>query len=598
MNILKLPRYKTMNLGKVYFFSLYLICSFSLFAQPDWQTVFEKSGYVATPRYAESMEYFNRFAQETPSAKMISLGKSPQGRDLNCLIVSTDGAFTPEAARKTGKPVMLIVNGIHSGEIEGKDACMLLLRDILVTKSQAQLLDSVTLLVIPIFSVDGHERFAAFNRINQNGPVEMGWRTTAQNINLNRDWLKADAPEMQELLGLIKAWNPDFFVDTHTTDGADYQYTVTYGLEKFGNIETGLRTIVNKEFIPYIEKRVPEKGFLIAPYVGFREGEPKSGLVDGPATPRFSTGYASVRNRIGLLVETHMLKPYKDRVYATKAILEATLEYVHANAAKIVSANESAELNAMQTFSVAHQAFPVQFKSTGESTKFHYRGYVYRYDSSAISGTRKTVYTHEPFDEDIPYYNSIMIADSVVLPHAYIIPREWSLLVDRLRLHGVVVTETDRPVRLSVTKYKFRDVKFATGPYEGRQGVTCKYDAFTDTVDVPAGTFVVPVHQQSVRIIAHLLEPKSADSFLRWGFMNAIFEQKEYFEDYVMERIAPDMLAQNPQLKKEFEEKLATDPKFRDDPNQRLNFFYERSPYWDKSKNVYPVYRLETEQGL
>jgi hypothetical protein len=291
-----------------------------------------------------------------------------------------------------------------------------------------------------------------------------------------------------------------------------------------------------------------------------------------------------------------MLKRYKDRVFATKAILEATLEYIHANAQRLIEANKAAELSSVQDFAGMNKAFPVLFKSTGQTTIFHYKGIAYHYDSSIVSGTRKTVYTHEPFEEDIPYYNNVAVTDSVALPYAYLIPREWSLEADRLKLHGVLIKETTKAQKVVVTKYKFHDVKFASGPYEGRQGVTAKYDIFTDTVEIPVGTYVVPTKQNAIRVIAHLLEPKSGDSFLRWGFMNAIFERKEYFEDYVMERVALEMLDKDVNLKKEFEEKLANDPKFRDDPNQRLNFFYERSPYLDKQQNVYPIFRVESEK--
>ena len=503
----------------------------------NWETIFESSGFMATPRYDESMSYFSRLEKETPFAKFISIGKSPQQRDLNLLIVSNDKAYTPAAAKLTNKPIILIVNGIHSGEIEGKDACMLLLRDILVTKNQQSLLDNAILLVLPIFSVDGHERFEKSNRINQNGPVEMGWRTTAQNLNLNRDWMKADAPEMQALLKLISEWMPDFLIDTHTTDGADYQYSVTYGLEKYGNLYAGTSRLVNGSFIPYMENRVREKGFLIAPYVGFKDGEPKSGLVDYAAPPRFSTGYAAVQNRIGLLVETHMLKPYKERVFATKAILESTIEFVNANAGKLISLNKEADKNVIADLAMAVSPLYTQFNSTEKTSRYNYHGISYHYDSSTISGARKTVYGTEKFDMEIPYYNNIVPTDSITLPFAYLIPPEWSALVERIRLHGIRVDQMKEAKQLPVTRYKFKDIKFAASPYEGHQGVTCKYDAILLTETIPSGTFVIYTRQRTARVLGHLLEPKSGDSFLRWGFMNAIFERKEYFEDYVMEKV-------------------------------------------------------------
>ena len=559
----------------------------------EWTTLFEKSNYLSTPRYEGSMDYFRKFAKASPYVKMFSIGKSPQGRDINCVMVSKDKAFTAKRAKAVKKPIVLMINGIHSGEIEGKDACMLLLRDILITKKQEKFLDSAILMVIPIFSVDGHERFGKNNRINQNGPEEMGWRTTAQNLNLNRDWLKADAPEMQALIKLIAEYEPDFTIDSHTTDGADYQYTVSYGIEKFANIYEGTGNYIRNEFIPFMEKRVNEKGYFIAPYVNFKDDEPKSGLVDGPATPRFSTGYAAARNRIGLLIETHMLKPYKERVFATKAVIETVLEMVNANASRLLAMDKEADINSVKNLCEDKTPMPIQFRYTDKYSKFLFRGLKYYYDSSTISGGKKTVYTKEKFEEEIPYYNVVLPGDSIILPYAYLIPAEWQSVTERMKLHGIDVKQTKDNMSLAVTKYKFKDVIFSSAPYEGRQSVNYKYDTFKDTVSIPRGTYYILTNQKTVKLIAHSLEPKSGDSFLKWGFMNATFERKEYFENYVMERIALEMLKDNPKLKEEFEEKLKNDSKFRDSQNARLNFFYERSPYFDRMQNMYPVMRVE-----
>ncbi len=557
-----------------------------------WKTVFENSGYLSTADYEKSMSYFKMFAENYPEVKMSSFGKSPQGRDLNFLIISKDKLFTPESVKKAGKPVVFIVNGIHSGEIEGKDACMLLLREILVTKEKKELIEDAVLIIVPIFSVDGHERKSKYSRINQNGPEEMGWRTTAQNLNLNRDWIKADAPEMQAMLKLFSKWLPDLFIDTHTTDGADYQYTVTYGLDKFQNLYSGLAGMVKKDLIPHLEKRVEEQGFLISPYAGFKAGQPDSGLVDWPSTPRFSNGYATVRNRIGLLVETHMMKPYKERVFGTKAILVAALEYVKHNKTALLRMNNEADSETVRRFAKEKNYFPLIFKVNNNASTYKYKGIEAVKEMSSISGATKIVYTGKTYEKTIPYFNDVSIMDSVTAPFAYIIPREWSIIVDRLALHGVKIDTVDKEITLEVQRYIFKNVKFNSAPYEGRQPVTCQYDTYTEKVNVKKGSFIVRTDQRTFKIILMAMEPKSGDSFLRWGFMNQIFEQKEYFEDYVMERVALEMLAADKQLEEEFNKRLAEDEKFRNDPDARLNFFYERSPYSDKAMNVYPVMRV------
>ncbi|BDQ03052.1 M14 family metallopeptidase [Ignavibacterium sp.] len=299
------------------------------FAQNNWTTLFERSGFISTSDYNETMNYFKRLDEASDYADLFGFGRSSQGRDLNCLLVTKEDKSSIEQRIAEGKKplekaTILIINGIHSGEIEGKDASMILLREILITKEKEYLLDSINLLVVPIFSVDGHERKSKYNRINQNGPEEMGWRTTAQNYNLNRDWIKADSPEMQSMLILISTWNPDFIIDTHTTDGADYQYSVTYQVERFSNIDSQIGSWLSEKFVPYLENKVTEKGFLIFPYVSMKNWSQglDSGITDWASSPRFSTGYFALRNRPSLLVETHMIKPYKERVFATKAVLE------------------------------------------------------------------------------------------------------------------------------------------------------------------------------------------------------------------------------------------------------------------------------------
>lgn len=558
----------------------------------EWLTFFEKSNYLETPRYKESIEYFKKFEKSSPYAKMIKFGVTPQGRDLYCLVVSKDKCFTPEKAKKSGKPVVMINNGIHSGEIEGKDASMLLLREILITKEKASLIDNAILLIIPVFNADGHERFSKFNRINQNGPEEMGWRTTAQNLNLNRDFMKADAPEMQTLLKLYSAWLPDFFVDTHTTDGADYQYTLTYEIERSENLFSGTVKLINDKFVPFMFKRVEQDGYLLAPYINFKDNDMTKGIILYATPPRFSHGYTAVQNRPGLLIETHMMKPYKDRVLATKSMLNMTLEFVNANQSELYSINKTADEQIIKDYCYNKKAFPISVERTEESEKFLFKGNKWIEDSSEISGAKRITYTNEKYDFEIPLYNKTAITDSVIAPFAYLIPQEWKEITERLKLHGVKVEVLKSDIQLEVERYKFKDVKFQARPYEGRQQVNCAYDVYKEKVTAPAGTFLIKTDQRTLRFILQALEPKGYDSFLRWGFFNAIFEVKEYFEEYVMEKEALKMIKENPGLKKDFDKKLGEDPEFKNNPHKRLAYFYEKSPYFDQKLNLYPIMRV------
>ncbi|WP_337873227.1 M14 family metallopeptidase [Ignavibacterium sp.] len=574
----------------------------SLNAQDKWLTKFEISGGVSTADYQETMNYFQQLDFASDYADIFGFGRSPQGRDLNCLLVTKEDKTVIEHLLAEGKkpfkkPTVLIINGIHSGEIEGKDACMILLREILITKEKEYLLDSINLLIVPIFNVDGHERKSKYNRINQNGPEEMGWRTTAQNFNLNRDWMKADSPEMQAMLLLVSTWNPDFIIDTHTTNGADYQYSVTYSVEKFSNIDIGLGDWLSSKFIPYLESKVSQKGFLIFPYVSFKNWDEGfvSGITDWASSPRLSTGYFALRNRPSLLVETHMIKPYKERVYATKAVLETSFEFIKNNASELLFLNEQADRNSVKEFLFEKKYLPVKFDLSDKFEEILIKGYEFEKVHSEISGIDKIVYKNSPKDFTVKYYRDVIVRDSIQIPDYYIIPREWSALIDRMRYHGIKYLTTDFDTTLMVERYRFSNVKLANTSYESRQRVSFDIESFKENVNIPAESFIIPTNQRTIRIIAHLLEPKCEDSFVQWGFMNQIFEQKEYFENYVMEKIAEEMIKNDISLKKEFEVKLQTDEAFKNNPYERLNFFYKRSPYWDNKLNIYPVMKLDVK---
>jgi hypothetical protein len=558
-----------------------------------WKTYFEKSNYLETPRYKETMGYFKKFEKHSPYVKMISIGKSGEGRDIYVLIISKDKAFTPELARKTGKPIVFIQNGIHAGEIDGKDASMILLREILITKEKINYIDNAILLVMPIFNVDGHERFSPFNRINQNGPKEMGWRTNAQNLNLNRDYMKADSPEMKAWLKFFNQWLPHIFVDCHVTDGADYQYQITYSCERYGNVHPLLGKWIQNEFVPFIENEVQKNGYLIAPYVWFKGDEIKNGIVDGVTSPRLSTGYVAIQNRVALLIETHMLKDYKTRVFATLTMLDAVIRKANQAGKYLVELIDETEKQTINEIANQKNYLPIKFQTSNEFVPFWFKGIKYEKVASKISGREKIVYTGEKFEIEIPLYNKPIGTDSVKAPDFYLIPKSYSNIIQLLELHGVKYRVLKSSKKFLCEKYRFdENTTWQKRPYEGRIMLSTKYETFIDTVIAQNGDYLIPVDQRAIKVIMYLLEPKSGDSFISWGFFNSIFERKEYYEEYVMEKLAEEMYNSNELLRKEFEEKLKSDSTFASSAEQRLEFFYRRSPYFDKQWLVYPVFRV------
>ena len=572
----------------------FLVLLFSgLSAQTDWTTYFEKSHFRRTPRYEETVRFCQRLARASSLVTFRSFGTSPQGRALPLLIVDREGLATPRAARKAGRTILLIQAGIHAGEIDGKDAGLMLIRDMAIYGKRRELLNNVTLLFIPIFNVDGHERFGPYNRINQNGPEEMGWRVTAQNLNLNRDFLKADAPEMQAWLGLFNRWLPDLLVDVHVTDGADYQYVVTYGVENGPHVAAPLRKFTTEKLVPFLNLAMEADGFPMFPYIMFRDwNNILSGLRAGAATPRFSTGYGAVQNRIFYLVETHMLKDYHTRVTAVYHLLTHFLEFASRYGKELQQVNHrSDELTARQ---LPGKILPLRLTTSyRDSIWVDFLGVEFEKVPSEISGTDWVIYhSDRPKTYRLPYFNHLQVTDSARVPYAYLIPREWQFQISRLRLHGVHLYRLTRDTTLQVTSYRFRHARWRQTPYEGHHPVSVELEPVRETRFYPAGTVVVPLNQRTNRVIVHLLEPRAPDSFVSWGYWDVLFERKEYAERYVMERLARQMLRENPELRKEFQQKLASDSTFAHNPYQRLMFFYRRSPYWDQHYNRYPVGKL------
>ncbi len=563
----------------------------------DWLTYYEKSNYKKTPRYEETVEFCRKLADGSAYIKFTDFGTSPQGRKLPLLIVDKSGLFASVDIKKRKKPVILIEACIHSGESDGKDAGLTLLRDLAIYNKRPKILNNVVILFIPIFNVDGHERFGRYNRINQNGPEEMGWRVTAQNLNLNRDFLKADTPEMRAWLKLFTKWLPDFLIDCHVTDGADYQYVISYAVASRRNMVKPIRQWLNKAYLPELKWRMEMSGYPLAPYGGFKDRfDIGKGMMNWLAPPRFSHGYGAVQNRPFLLVETHMLKDYKTRVDATYQILYHTLDYIAKDASAYL--NFVRQGDSLVAQSAAGREYAIRYRITDEPTMIDFKGYDYTIVNSDISGGKWIKWGKQPIDYRIPLYSKVKATEIITIPYAYIIPPEWIVPIERLKLHGIKISYLTAAETLEVETYRFSNVSWREKPYEGRHPLKYKVKAVKIKRKYPKGSAVIFCNQRTNKVIAEALEPRGYDSFVKWGFFDTIFEQKEYAEDYVMEKLAREMIKQNPKLKSEFEAKLKSDSIFVSSPAERLDFFYKRSPYWDDNINLYPVGRIMTATDL
>jgi hypothetical protein len=495
--------------------------------------------------------------------------------------------------------------------MDGKDSSLALMREMLITKSQAKLLDRAVVIIVPMYNADGHERRSPYNRINQNGPAEMGWRTQANNLNLNRDYVKADAVETRAFLRFFNEWLPDFFIDDHVTDGADYQYDTTYMIDVGPDVDPALAGWQRDILKPYIEKSVTDAGHIIGEYIGVGEADPVKGLTMSQDIPRFSTGYMIVQNRPGLLVEIHMLKDYKTRVTGNYELLRAILEVVNRDADKLIKMNRDADAATIAAGKATdqHKPFALRLKSTDVATPFHFLGYKRIRTLSEVSGTIWNQYTHEKDEFDLPLHAELAPTYSVTVPRAYIIPAQWTSVIDVLNAHGVKMLRTSEAWTSAVSTYRCA-AKWSDKPFESHitlagnsdlgaqaaKGLSC--ENVKEKLSFPKGSAVVPMDQRAAKVAMHWLEPMGPDSAVNWGLFNAIFEVKEYGEPYVLEKLAREMMAKDPKLKQEFESKVASDPDFAGDPDARLWFFFRRSPYWDSHVGLYPVGRLDSLDGV
>jgi hypothetical protein len=580
-----------------------------------WATPAEQSGYRTTPDYDATMAYLRRVAAAAPGqVKIEPFGQTGEGRELDIVIVSKDGVFDPQQLHAARRPIVLVQNSIHAGEMDGKDSCLALLRDIVISKTRVALIDRAVFVFIPIYNADGHERRSAYNRINQNGPEEMGWRANGSNLNLNRDYLKADAPETRAFLKMFHRWLPDFFVDDHVTDGADFQYDVTFTIDDGPDVSPQTARWVDETVTPALEKAVDDAGHLAAPtYIMLLdESDPAQGLGFNEDPPRFSTGYMILESRPGILVELHMLKDYKTRVTGNYELLRGLLQVVNRDADKLIDLNAAADKSATElgAHALGNTRFPLAVAWGGQTTPFLFHGYKYTRQLSEVSGNLWIQYSHEPWNVSLPLETGFKVTASTVPPAAYLVPAQWTHVIDVLEAHQVEMQRTTASWTGAVETYRCTGGQWQGPSFEGRhpmfagegaQGKPGQHPAcvlVTETVTYPAGSAVVPLNQRLAKVALAWLEPEGPDSAMAWGFFDSIFEQKEYGEGYVLEKLAREMMARDPKIKAEFEKKVASDPAFASNPYARLSFFYDRSQWHDPQLGLYPVGRLTKLDGL
>jgi hypothetical protein len=557
------------------------------------KTPFELSGKIETTTYTAAISYYKNLVKTYPEARLLTYGNTDFGKPLHVLVLSRDKVFDPSAIRKNNKRVLLINNGIHPGEPEGIDASMMLARDLLKAN---KLPKDVVICIIPLYNIDGSFNRTGTSRANQNGPVAYGFRGNSKNLDLNRDFIKTDSKNAAAFQLIFNTWQPEIFVDTHTSNGADYQYVMTLIPTQKDKLNSILSGYLTKTLVPDLYTGMEKVGYPMIPYVNSIGETPETGITGFIDPPRYSTGYATLHNSIGFMPETHMLKSYDLRVDATYKLLQTYVEIVERDA-KIIGENK----RKADEFVAAQKEFPLEWKLNKTVVNdLTFKGFEDGQKPSTISGADRLYYDRsKPYTKTIKEWNKFEPSVSVQKPVAYIIPKAWDRVIALLKLNNVKIQEIKADQKIEVESYYIGDFKTGARPYEGHylhSGL--KLNTVKQNLQYYAGDFVIYVNQSTNRYIVETLEPQATDSFFNWNFFDSILDMKEHYSAYVFEDTATELLKNNPELKNKLEAKKASDAEFAKNGAAQLDFVYKNSDYYEKTHNRYPVARLLTDEKL
>ncbi|MFL6198025.1 MAG: M14 family metallopeptidase [Thermoanaerobaculia bacterium] len=579
--------------------SILLLFPAILAAQTDWKTPVETANFEATPGYEETIAFLRQIEARMPEMKLSFYGTSPQGRPMPLVVVSKEKAFTPADAARSGKPVVMIQNGIHAGEIDGKDACLMILRDLALGRHR-ELLDKMTLLILPIYNVDGHERVSPYNRPNQDGPRQgMGFRTTASGLDLNRDHLKVASVEAQALMALVSAWRPHLHVDDHVTDGVDHDWVLTWSWAEAPQAPLPVDLWL-RDHLPKALAATEKAGHRAGPYVDLKDGnDPSKGFSSWVGAPRYATGYYPLRNRPSILVEMHSYKPYKQRVLANRDFLLAVLAEVASDPAGLTRAVAEAEAAtvALGRPDAKPSTVAVVYDESEAADTIRFPVYAHELGSSVVTDAPLLRYRRGEVQEmEVPWYHRPKVALSLPRPRGYLVLPGWPQIEQRLRTHGLRVETVREPAEIEVETIRVADPQFAERPYQGLHRVEAKAERRTERRRIPAGALWVPADQPDFAIAVQLFEPEATDSLVSWGLLSSVFEQKEYIDSRVLEELAAEMV-KDPKTADALQEAMK-DEKFAKDPFARYLWWYRRTPYWDETIGLLPIYRVMQAPAL
>ncbi|MFT5256794.1 MAG: hypothetical protein ACI9KF_000416 [Arenicella sp.] len=565
-------------------------CNNSSKSELDFTTQFEKTEGKETPEYKDIISYYKQLAEAYSQISLFSFGQTDAGEPLHLVVYSAEGIYNVAEIKNSPKNRILINNGIHPGESDGIDASMLLLRDLVENDSLKQKYANSLIAVIPVYNVGGSLNRNSHSRTNQNGPVSYGFRGNARNFDLNRDFIKQDTKNAAAFAEIFHTVNPDVFIDNHVSNGADYQYALTHLFTQHNKLGGNLGTFLENEMRPGIEKSLQEKDILITPYVNVWGNTPEAGFSQFFDSPRYSTGYTTLFHTLGLMVETHMLKPYKIRVAQTYELMLSALDFTEEKSAVIKNLRANAVADILK-----NNTYPISFTVDKENpTLLNFKGYEATTIASKVTNGKRLFYDRsKPFTKETNYFNNFLPEKEITIPKAYILQQGWHQIVDRLKNNNIQFSTFTKDTTITVQVNHISDYKTRSAAYEGHYlHYNTTVSESTKELLFRAGDLYIPTNQNGVRYLLETLEAAATDSFFNWNFFDTILQQKEGYSAYVFEDIAAEILAKNPALKKQFEDQLKSTKAFANNPKAQLDFIYKNSKHYEKAHLRLPVFKI------
>lgn len=543
-----------------------------------------------TVTWQEAIDLYKVLDEQYPQARLIEAGWTDAGKPLHLFIISEDEIFSAREAQMAGKSILFINNGIHPGEPCGVDASLKLASGLLSgSDTYSQYLENTIVLMVPIFNVGGALNRSKYHRANQNGPIEQGFRGNARNLDLNRDFIKLDSRNTQSLVPILREWDPHIFVDTHTSNGADYPYTITLINSHSQRHEPVQSSFLDETLVPALFEGMKKTPYMMSPYIWSIKRSPDQGILAFIDYPRYTSGYASLFNTFAFTVETHMFKPFEDRVLSTWYLLRETLKFSSGHQQELKDIKQEAWQQKLEK-----EKFTLQWElDTSRYEMIPFKGYAVKTATSRVTGMQRYYYDREEtWENEIPYYKYFKPVITAEVPGYYMLPSAWQEVVDRLKLNKVEMHPLNNDTLLEVEVYYIDSYETVKQPYNGHyRHYDVKVNKRIEKLPLYAGDYLIPTHQKAIEYLVQTLEPRGYDSFFSWNFFDEILFRNEYFSPYIFEETAEKLLKENPELRREFERKKKEDPQFAGNAYGQLRFIYERSPWSEPTYMRYPVYR-------